>query len=62
MVTFFFGISRVINGVKDTDGFRETFNISQQSGNGSCSEDVTESTLLVYIMIMILTVVIGDTL
>ena len=40
---------RVINGVKDTAGFRVTFNLSQQSSgiNGTCSEDVGESTLLV---------------
>ena len=40
---------RVINGVKDTAGFRVTFNLSQQSSgiNGTCSEDVEESTLLV---------------
>ena len=39
---------RVINGVKDTDGFRETFlNESRHTGNGSREESVRESTLLV---------------
>ena len=38
----------VINGVKDTAGFRETFlNESKHSGNGSREESVRESTLLV---------------
>jgi MFS family permease len=45
---FMFGYDTgVINGVKDTAGFRETFNVSQRSsGNGTCTEDVKESTLL----------------
>jgi hypothetical protein len=41
-------LHRVINGVKDTAGFRETFlNESKHSGNGSREESVRESTLLV---------------
>ena len=36
---------RVINGVKDMDSFRETFNLSH--GNESCSGDVQEGAVLV---------------
>jgi SP family sugar:H+ symporter-like MFS transporter len=45
---FMFGYDTgVINGVKDTAGFRETFlNESKHSGNGSREESVRESTLL----------------
>ena len=38
----------MINGVKDTEGFRETFlNGSRHTGNGSSPEDLKENTLLV---------------
>ena len=46
--------SRIINGVKEMCGFRMTFNLSyDSSGNesscteASCSEDISESTILV---------------
>ena len=43
---------RVINGVKEMPGFRETLGLSVNSSNGSsggavCNEDVAEGTLLV---------------
>lgn len=43
-------VSRVINGVKDMEGFREVFDFTNDEGNDSSScyesESVEESTLL----------------